>query len=747
MMKRGSPRWRRMAAALGCACALCLAGGGLWPAGEGDPAAPDYGRPITSSDEAVLRDPSGQLELHADLSSGRVTVRDARSGYLWESNPEHPEDDSVSFGVNQERIQSQLLLSYKGQSTTLEDTSSAAAATMAAYLDSDQLTMVYTFAELGFVIPVQYRLSDGCFIASVPADDIRETGENILSSLSLLPFFGAGSSEEAGYILLPDGSGALIRFNNGKTNEGRLTLDTLYGDRSDTRETRLPNREPVLVPGFGLCHERGDNEDVPVSLFAYATDGAQAGTITTNVAGRETGYNYAYYTFLHRKAVQEMRLDRTWAAKARLVCDQHTTGAAAYQMRYFFQPPDQAGLSGMATACEQQLFGDVYAPSTTREVPLFLDLTMGVRVKENLLGIPYWTLRPLTTFDQAGQIAETLREAGIPSLYMRLNGIDADGIYYGKLDAAFRADKKLGGLDGFHRLQEQAGTAVYPEMELTAFTAGGNGVSGTFDTATDMLQERIRHPAYRLAAGDADDSLSAHSLLKVTRFPDVRRSLLESLTKAQVRNVGAASLGYAAYPDYSRSGASTIMATADQLRQTAAALSERGGLLLEAPTAVTLPYADAILHLPSRSSQYNLTDGDVPFLQMVVSGRIPYSAADLNDEGDRQIALLRSIETGSALSFSLMWASYEQVADTPADGLYAATFTEQRAALTALYAANRQALEDVYGHKIIGYRRVGDGSEIVYDNGTALFVNYGDTPATWRGETVDARSYAVAKGA
>lgn len=741
---------RRLLALSCAAAAVLLFGSGA--AGQTQTPALSYGEPVASGEEAVLRDPSGALELRADLLTGRVTVQDERTGTLWASNPEKPEEDIIAYGINQSRIQSQLLVTYKGASNTMEETNDKEAAgegnkSIAAYREGDTLTLVYTFEELGFVVPLQYRLSEGRMTASVPAAGIRETKGNILAALTILPFFGAGSTTESGYLLVPDGSGALMNFNNGRTNEGRLTLDTLYGDRSVTDDKRPPATQPVLLPGFGICRGTAQPGDTAgtAALFAYATDGAAAGQITLNTAGRETGQNYIYYTFLHRNNAVEMLLDRTYAAKAKLICDTADTGAQSYEMSYFFMEPGKTDLAGMADACSWQLFGRE-ASSAAGDVPLFLDMFMGVRVQENFLGIPYHTLRPLTTFSQAQAISDDLRGAGVASVTMRLRGIDADGAYAGRLDTAFRADRKLGGLDGFLTLQETENTAVYPDMELTMFTKSGGGVSALFDASIDLLRDTVRLPAFRLAAGDVNDELPARRLLKAFQIPTVTAKLAASLNKAGVKNAAAASLGLAPYPDYSRSHVTSIGETAHLLEQAAEALGKRGGLMLEAPGAAVLPHADTLLHMPTTSSGYNLTDTTVPFLQMVLSGYLPYAAEDAGSSGDRETMLLRSVEGGSALSFSLMDADYSQVTDTPLDSLYAATYAQQRETILALYARSRAALSGVYGRRITGYRILAaDQRETVYDDGTAVLVNYADQPVVWRGQTVPARSCAAAK--
>ena len=97
---------RRLLALSCAAAAVLLFGSGA--AGQTQTPALSYGEPVASGEEAVLRDPSGALELRADLLTGRVTVQDERTGTLWASNPEKPEEDIIAYGINQSRIQMPL---------------------------------------------------------------------------------------------------------------------------------------------------------------------------------------------------------------------------------------------------------------------------------------------------------------------------------------------------------------------------------------------------------------------------------------------------------------------------------------------------------------------------------------------------------------------------------------------------------------------------------------------------------------
>ena len=59
-----------------------------------------------------------------------------------------------------------------------------------------------------FTIVLEYRLQDEKLIVNVPTNQIKETGSGRIANIDLLSFFGAGTSEEEGYIFVPNGVGS-----------------------------------------------------------------------------------------------------------------------------------------------------------------------------------------------------------------------------------------------------------------------------------------------------------------------------------------------------------------------------------------------------------------------------------------------------------------------------------------------------------------------------------------------------------
>lgn len=702
----------------------------------------DPGSSVSSNEPVVVT--KGDLRLEVRSDTGNIAVVDSRTGFEWQSNKLTPEEDIISFGINKQRVASQLIISYLDTTVMLETKSfmesvEKGSGRIEVFLNRDDVvTVCYTFQELGITIPVSYSLNSNGLTVQVPFAGIREEGTARLVTLSLLPFFGAGTMKEDGFILLPDGSGAIVEFNNGKTSPGSLTLKALYGDRSKPPDHRPAEEQPVMLPCFGISHALDKGA---ASMLAYVTEGEWGGTITANVAGRETSYNYAYYTFLYREHDTEILLDRTWAAKSRLVIDDRPVDADRFEIQYIFCDPGKSPLAGMAEACRGILFPGMQKLNS-QPVPVYLDVAMGVRVKQNFLGIPYWTLRCLTTTKQAQEIAQEFMNTPGSLVEMRLRGLDDDGLVYGRHEQKLQVSSKIGGMDGLKALQSVDGLLVYPEVDPLYFNRASFRAVPMIHSALNLLTDRIRQPVYLVASGAVNESIKPAYLLKSGRILDSVRRIADSLDKHEIRNVSASSIGYAPYGDHTRAMKNGLFRTAGLLEEAARIFSNRGGLMLEAPVSSLLPYASSVIHVPAESSRYHLEDASVPFVQMVLSSFLKFSGPDVNYAADWQSSLLQNIANGSALSFSIFASDYEAVRGTDAQNMYSSSYVENRQVWHKLCQSNQDALKPVYGCSMTDYLWTAEGLTVsFYSNGYAVLVNHSDTPLTWDVYTVEPHSW------
>ena len=108
-----------------------------------------------------------------------------------------------------------------------------------------------------FRVALEYYLDDEGLKVRVSANDIR-FNESAFSvrSITILPYFGAGASDETGYTLVADGSGSLIRFEDmAQSNAERNITSKVYGQDYAFHQVSGANQEVVRLPSYGVIRD------------------------------------------------------------------------------------------------------------------------------------------------------------------------------------------------------------------------------------------------------------------------------------------------------------------------------------------------------------------------------------------------------------------------------------------------------------------------------------------------------------
>src|SRR5690606_3548318 len=193
-------------------------------------------------------------------------VTEKASGAVWSSNPPARESDELAKGVKKMDLGSQLLIDYIDdlgkpfQANSLTGSVKEAAPEVRA-IDGG-VEIVYSFPQAEFSIPVRYTIEDDAFSAMIVTADIKQGSKYKLVNISLLPFFGAGDLKEDGYLFVPDGSGALIYFNNGKSSYRSYNERVYGGEAALDLPTKAEVKQAIRLPVFGL--KKGDQAYVAV---------------------------------------------------------------------------------------------------------------------------------------------------------------------------------------------------------------------------------------------------------------------------------------------------------------------------------------------------------------------------------------------------------------------------------------------------------------------------------------------------
>ena len=161
----------------------------------------------------------------------------------------------------------------------------------------------------------------------------------------------------------------------------------------------------------------------------------------------------------------------------------------------------------------------------------------------------------------------------------------------------------------------------------------------------------------------------------------------------------------------------------------------------------TFPYAQDIVNMPIANSNFEIYDETVPFLQIVLSGSISYSAAPINLASDAQLEFLRCMETGSALHFTLAYQNVDALAKAEIYDYYAVDYGKLKGQIEEMYGKAAAAYEKIGNSTIENHEALsGQVYKTTYSNGVSVIVNYADTAYDGQGIHVDGKSFACVNG-
>ena len=99
-----------------------------------------------------------------------------------------------------------------------------------------------------FQVGIRYELVDGDLVVTIPVDRLAMPAGYTITSIGVLPYFASEGKEAVGELVLPDGSGSVIRMNNGKTGANPYEAK-VYGDDIGNYD-RTKSYEPAGVRHF-----------------------------------------------------------------------------------------------------------------------------------------------------------------------------------------------------------------------------------------------------------------------------------------------------------------------------------------------------------------------------------------------------------------------------------------------------------------------------------------------------------------
>lgn len=706
-----------------------------------------------------------RLEFYVN-EGGNIGVYDKASQKWYKSVPTQEERDAdpIAKAVNKVNLGSDYQLIFVDQNGATSSKNTLAGAVNDGNVRlveaEDGLKVWYYMEDVDVSFSVLYRLTEDGFTVTVLFEDFREriqegrtAGDRYKTSywgirdIGILPYFGAAGPSDEGYMLIPDGCGALIDFNNQKSSYGVYSQDVYGRDPVLLLEKNLKTAKNVLMPVFGASF--GSH-----GFLAVAEKGGASGAVNAANSGTLTSYNNVYMTFRYRQAMSASKaVTNGYGGNGSLgstVVVDNGYSQGCYRMRYYLLEEDQADYVGMAQCYRRYLISQgMEKKETALEAALYLTLYGGIEETDYFLGIPYETVKKLTSYGEAKEILTRLKENGVENLTVRYSGWMKGGLE-ASVPTKVKYEKALGGKEDYEELMKyaaEAGIRIFPEADFLNFYK-----SGAYSVHGDAIQAATHDTAYQYTYDlNTGNKQTEHrwQLLTPNRSAEAWGKLLEQKDKLYGEGICLGGVGSLLYSDFTARNSAIHRDDTMQLWSSMVqeASESVGSVMVETGNIYAAMYADCIANVTAESTGFNLADESVPFYQIVMHGYVSYGSEPINLTPSPRKALLKALETGSNPGFALIYGDARQLADTRYNDLYNAGFSGWEKTMTEYYQEAAPVLNAVAAHEITGHERIGDK---VYrtDFGEAgsVYVNYGKKEVQAEGVAIGGESYVFLEG-
>ncbi len=560
-------------------------------------------------------------------------------------------------------------------------------------------------------------------------------------TMVMLPYFGAGGPEDEGYMLVPEGGGALINFNNGKQSQAAYYAN-LYGwDMALSRDAVVHDTR-AYFNAFGIAN--GDD-----SFICILEEGVPYASVQADIAGHGGSYNYvnAVYSICPRELFEigDIGSQNTYKFLEKLP---HETLTQRY---CFVNSNDYVDMAKAYQGYLKNKYSGYFEENNDTSTPVALEIVGAVDKVRQILGVPVSRPLKLTKYSEAEDMITQLSEEGMDNISVKLTGWCNGGVN----QKILKKVKTIGALGSRKDLQSLGSTAKDLGVDLylegvTHYEYDSNLFDGFFsftDAARFISKERAELFVYNPVTYNAREYVDSYYLLHSDLILDNMDALSAAASKYGA-NVAFRDTGMDLSSDYYLKNTVSRQAAMESQAENLKKIKDSGqNNLINMGNDYAIAYADMVTRMDLAGSGYTILDAEVPFYQLAIHGFVNYTGRPLNVCGNMQQELLESAEYGAGLSFSLMRETTFALQKTLYTEYYASDFNAVHDSMMETYNRYNSELGHVYNQQMTDHKKLAENlSCTVYEDGTKVYVNYSYTDAvTPDGVAVPARDYKVVR--
>lgn len=670
----------------------------------------------------------GSYTLAFDEKFGFPVVYNDETGKKWDSSLEGSVAASAIF-IN--------LYDPEYESfTTVKSVDAVGEGRVKSEIITNGVRVTYFFDEYEVSVPVYYTIGENGLKIRIVPSEIDEHNYTVMS-VSVSPFLCNAKNEKnsSRYLLIPSGSGALMYTD--ERGRVRTYEEEVYGkDLAREEKWNYSNSEQIYLPVFGAV----DGND---ALYGIITSGAEYSSIGAIAGDSALGYSGVYPIF-NVRAYNTVQIDiggTTGLKQFIRLADKRNQ--EEFEVQYNVLSGEDASYNGIAKAYREYLGLN----SGVKNKPLNLTLLGGIMADRSALGIPYTTFSTTTTVSQASDIVSALYEANKATMNIRMLGYGKTGLSVDELAGGFKINGKLGSkadVKAFEEFCKEINSELFFDYDVLQLVSSGNGYSKRSDVAVDTTNFRVKKYAFDIALRNVDETQTYKYLLGRDKINSAVNDALRSVKKYRVDGISLGTLGKMAYSDFSDTkyyGKGKIDEDVTQMLKSVT--DSKIKVMTTSSNDYAAKMSDYIDSIPTKSSNLDSLDIDIPFYGIVFSGCKENSVV-INLSSKPREKFLDAIKTGSGLSFVIAADVNSDVIGSEFNAYISADYNSNKDDINGCFAEASDFISSVSGVSVKTYEILENGlTKTVFENGVTAYVNKTVMDMVCEDVSVKAMSFVV----
>ncbi len=599
--------------------------------------------------------------------------------------------------------------------------------------DSEEMGLSVSFAEPAqFTIVVEAVLDNDDFILRVPTQEmVSSNSYYTIQNIKVMPNFGAVSATDYadGYILVPDGAGALFKFNTANSAVSDYIRPVYNNDFLSDYYFAPKYEEELMMPVFGMTY--GEYQNSTHGFLGIIEKGAETSYINVKLASTSkdspSAINKAFASF-----------DVTQYSKVKVYGPYSDNQASYladsgfldvdYTIRYQLFP-DRVTYFDMAVAYRNYLMREwgIKEASYPDKLKLYLDFLGTISLTKRFLGIPYDAYYSMTTYEE---LAEIINDLGDKNLAVQYSGF-FNGGFENKLNtkadlAAANGTKKE--LLKLEELVKEKNMDLFFEASLAKVYDKGNGFSARYHAIYDYSNSPAALYRYLPSLGVLNGYIGFDTNYFYLLSPRYMNGVVEKFLAASkdYDKLSIADLAHYNFADYRFRKTISVYQAGQIVDENLKKLAESKELSLYNPMMKNVQYGSYAEDISRESSNYATIYTTIPFRQLVLNGLIQETTKNVNMSSyNYTYYVLQSVELGIYPKFTLSAKSDDILQDTPYAYYYATEYEKQKDSIHQVYTECKDVWDKIGRMEITNHTILQENVFCTeYASGVSVITNY-----------------------